>query len=50
MLFNTLKKYLNANYIKSESSLRRHINIFIKNITPNELNNYFNKAFSFLTN
>ena len=50
MFFNTLKNYLNTIYIKSEASLRRHINIFIKNIKENELNNYFNKAFSYLIN
>lgn len=50
MYFNSLKKYLNTIYIKSMANLRRHINIFIKKTTPNELNNYFDKAFSYLKN
>jgi transposase len=48
MYFNSLKKYLNTIYIKSMSSLRRHLNIFIERTTSKELNNYFDKAFSFL--
>jgi transposase len=50
MFFNTMKQYLNSVYIKSESSLRYHINLFIKKVNSIELNNYFNKAFSFLNN
>ena len=48
MYFNSLKKYLNTIYIKTISSLRRHLNIFIKKTTSTELNNYFDKAFSYL--
>ena len=48
MFFNSLKRYLNSIYIKSIFSVRRHINFFIQKVNSIELNNYFDKAFSFL--
>ena len=48
MFFNSLKRYLNSIYVKSISSLRRHISFFIQTVNSIELTNYFDKAFSFL--
>ena len=47
MFFNTLKRYLNSVVIYSLSSLKYHLNRFIKKIDSLELNKYFDKAFSF---
>ncbi len=50
MFFNTLKIYLNKMNITTICKLRRHLNIFINKVNSIELNNYFEKAFSFFKN
>jgi transposase len=48
MVFNTFKKYISSKNINSITTLRKHINIFIKNINQNGLKEYINKSYNLL--